>query len=45
MDYRERGSLARGVYTTQDTSSIGTARVKEEEEAGTKIIVKEGKKY
>ena len=28
MDYRERGSHARGVYPTQDTSSLGTTRVK-----------------
>ena len=28
MDYRERGSYARGVYPTQDTSRMGTARVK-----------------
>ena len=33
MDCRERGSHARGVYPTQDTSHMGTARVKEEEEA------------
>ena len=42
MDYRERGSHARSVYPTQDTSRVGTARVKEEEEeAATRIIVKE----
>ena len=33
MDCRERGSHARGVYPTQDTSRMGTARVKQEEEA------------
>ena len=33
MDYRERGSHARGVYPTQDTSSMGTVRTKQEEEA------------
>ena len=29
----ERGSHARGVYPTQDTSRMGTAKVKQEEEA------------
>ena len=33
MDWRERGSHARGVYPTQYTSRMGTARVKEEEGA------------
>ena len=33
MDYRERWSHARGVYTTQDTSRKGTVRAKREEEA------------
>ena len=32
MDCRERGSYARGVYPTQDTSRMGTVRVKQEEE-------------
>ena len=41
MDCREQGSHARGVYPTQDTSRMGTARVKREEEADTKIIAKE----
>ena len=41
MAYRERESHARGVYPTQDTSSKGTTRVKQEEEADTRIIVKE----
>ena len=42
MDCRDRGSHARGVYNTQDTSRMGTPRVKqEEEEAGTRIIVEE----
>ena len=36
MDYKERGSHARGVYLTQDTSRMGTARVKQEEEADRK---------
>ena len=38
MDYRERGSYARGVYPTQDTSSMGTARVKQTEKADTRIV-------
>ena len=33
MDCRERGSHARGVYPTQYTSRMITARVKEEEGA------------
>ena len=40
IDYRERGFHARGVYPTQDTSLTETARVKQEEEADTKIIVR-----
>ena len=39
MECRERESHARGVYPTQDTSHIGTARVKQEEETDTRIIV------
>ena len=39
MDYREWGSHARGVYPTQDTSCVETARVKQEEETHTGIIV------
>ena len=39
IDNRERGFHARGVYPTQDTSRMGTARVKEEK-ADAKIIVK-----
>ena len=39
MDYKKRGSHARGVYPTQYTSHMGTARVKQEEEADTGIIV------
>ena len=38
-DCRERGSHARGVYPTQDTSQ-GTARMKEEEEVDTIIKAK-----
>ena len=41
MDCRDRSSLARGVYHTQDTLRMGTAKVKQEEEADTKVIVKE----
>ena len=41
MDYRVRGSYARVVYRTQDTSCKGTRRVKQEEEADTGIIIKE----
>ena len=33
MDYRERGFHARGVYPIEDISRMGTARVKQEEEA------------
>ena len=40
MDYREQGSHARGVYLTQDTSRMGTARVKQEEEADIRIIAR-----
>ena len=40
MDNRERGSHARGVYPTQDTSALETVRVKREEEADTRIIEK-----
>ena len=37
MDYRERGSHARGVYPSQDTSRMGTARVRQEQETDTTI--------
>ena len=37
----ERGSRARGVYHTQEISRMKDARVKEEEEANCRIIVKE----
>ena len=40
MGYRDRGSHARGVYSTQDTSLMRTARVKEEVGADTRIIVR-----
>ena len=39
MDYRERRSHARGVHPTQYTSRLGTARMKQEEEADTRILV------
>ena len=45
MDCRERGSHARGVYLTQDTSRTGTVRVKKEEEAEIRIIVKRSMRY
>ena len=45
MDYKELGSYARGVYPTQDTSSMEITRVKQEEEADIKIIAEESKKY
>ena len=41
MDCRERGSHAQSVYPTQDTWGMETAKVKQEEEADTRIIVKE----
>ena len=41
MDCRERGSNARGLYPTQYTSRMGTARMKQEEEADKRMIVKE----
>ena len=41
MDYRERGSHARGVYPTQYTSRMETAKEKAEVGADTRIIVKE----
>ena len=43
MDYRKRGSHARGVYPTHYTSRIGTVRVKQEEEIDIRII-REGKR-
>ena len=41
MNCRERGSHARGMYPTQYTSRMETAREKEEVRADTRIIVKE----
>ena len=40
MGRRERGSHARGVYPTQDTSRIGTVRVKQNVGADIRIIAK-----
>ena len=44
IDYRERKSHARGVYTTQYTSRMRTTRVKQEEETDTRIMQKSSKK-
>ena len=41
MDCRDRGSHARGVYPAEDTSRMGTARVKQGKEADTRILIKE----
>ena len=38
MNYRKRGSHARGVFPTQYTSRMGTARVKQDEETDRRII-------
>ena len=38
MDYREWEFHARGVYLTQDTLRMETARVKQEEETDTRIM-------
>ena len=38
MNYREHRSHARGMYPTQDTSRMGTARVKQEKDAHTRIM-------
>ena len=40
MDFRERGSHARGIYPTQDTSRMASTKVKQEEEADTRVIVR-----
>ena len=45
MDYRERGSHARGMYPTQDTSRMRTARVKQEEEADKQESSKKSGRY
>ena len=45
MDCGERGSRARGVYPTQDTSRMATARVKQEEEADTRIMRGSSKEF
>ena len=44
MDYRERGSHALSVYLSQYTSPMGTAKVKQEEEADTRIMKERSKK-
>ena len=41
MEYRERGSHARGVYLTQDTLRMERVKVEQEGNADTRIIVKE----
>ena len=41
VGYRKRGSHARGVHPTQDASLMGTAMMKQEEEADTRIIARE----
>ena len=40
IDYGERKSHERGVYPTQYTSSMVTARVKQDEETDTRVIAK-----
>ena len=40
MDYRERGSHARGVYPSQYTLRMATAGVKQEEETDTRVTRK-----
>ena len=37
MNYRDRGSYARGVYLTQETAMV----VKQEEETDTRMIARE----
>ena len=44
MDYRERGSHARGVYPTQCASYMETVRVKQEEKADARITQESSKK-
>ena len=41
MGYREAGSNARDVYLTQVTSRMGTATVKQEDEANIRTIATE----
>ena len=41
IDCMERGSHARGVYPIQDTSRMGTAKIKQEEQADIRIIARE----
>ena len=44
MNYRKRGSHARGVYPTQYTSRMGTLKVKQEEETNTGIMLESSEK-
>ena len=41
MDYGEQGSHAQSVYPSQYISRMGPVRVKQEEEAVTRIIARE----
>ena len=41
MDYREQRFHARGVYPTQDTSRMATARVRQEEQTDATVIARE----
>ena len=45
IDYGERASHAQGVYPAQDTSRMGAARMKQEEEADTRIIQESSKEF
>ena len=45
MKCRERGSHARSVYPTQDTSRMETARMKQKEESDKNNSKKRSKKY
>ena len=45
MACRERRSHAQGMYTTQDTSRMGTVRMEQEEEADTRIMKESSNKY
>ena len=41
MDYREWRSYARSVYPSKDSSRMVTTKVKQEEEADTRVIARE----
>ena len=45
MGCRKRGSYAQGVYPTQDTSRMGSVRVKQEEKSNTKTITMKSMKF